>query len=430
MFIVSFPLLWWNEGRTDMSSVAKTAVVVPADGSKADGEGKLVSITGDLKTRDQVGDPDYIKPGTHLAMNRKVEMYAWVETKETKTEKQLGGGSKETTTWKYDLKWTDVPKSGDDFEHPEGHTNPPQPVASHKWFAKDGEVGAFEFAPSDIELPPAQPLVLNASIVKEPAPAAAPAPTTVVPPAKGKNAKVPTTKAVPKPPAKTPAKAAPSASASAKPDGEEDPDKAAEDEIKAALGGRGSAKISDGPAPPAKIVGTYLYAGRGTLETPKLGDVRIQYEVVEPAAGPFTLYGTRNGKSVVPYVHEPEKEKIITEKLYRVVVGTHEQAVATLHGEHVAMTWALRIIGFVMMWLGMALTVAPLNTVLDIVPFVGSAGRFITSVIMFPIALAMSVVTILISIVAHNPILLLVPILLIVGIFVMVRVMRKKKATA
>ena len=47
-----------------------------------------------------------------------------------------------------------------------------------------------------------------------------------------------------------------------------------------------------------------------------------------------------------------------------------------------------------------------INTLLDIIPFLGSAGRFLVSVVMFPIAFILSVVTILISIIAHSPILL------------------------
>src|SRR5262249_39389466 len=134
----------------------------------------------------------------------------------------------------------------------------------------------------------------------------------------------------------------------------------------------------------------------------------VSYEIVAPGRQ-VTLYGKRQGGDVVAYMHEGK------DKLYRVVPGTHEQAIAALHGEHVMMTWIVRFAGFFAMWIGLALFMGPINAVLDIVPFIGSAGRFITGVAMFPIALVLSVVTILVSIVAHSPVLLALTVIVFVG---------------
>ena len=68
LFFLAFPILWWNEGCTDMSTVAKTAIVVSADGSGTKGEGALISVTGDLGTTNRVGDPEYLLPASHLAL--------------------------------------------------------------------------------------------------------------------------------------------------------------------------------------------------------------------------------------------------------------------------------------------------------------------------------------------------------------------------
>src|SRR5262249_4739566 len=79
LFLASFVILYWNEGRTDMSEVAKTATVVKADNPGTTGEGKLISVTADLKTDEQVGDPEMLVPGQYVKLHRKVEMYAWTE---------------------------------------------------------------------------------------------------------------------------------------------------------------------------------------------------------------------------------------------------------------------------------------------------------------------------------------------------------------
>lgn len=327
LFAIAFPILWWNEGRTDISTVAKKAAIVKADGSQKDGEGKLVSVTGVLNGEGALGDPAYLKPGAYVKLQRESEMYAWTEKVTKKEEKKLGGGTKETKTYTYELKWTSNPKDSDDFKVPEGHVNPPLTVRSDSWRVDKATVGAFAVTPGDIELPPARALALTSAMVQP----SAPRPT-----------------------------------------------------------------------------GNYLFTGRGTLDSPKLGDVRVSYQALENGRT-VTAYGKREGQTVVAYLHEGK------DKLYRAVDGTHEQAVATLHGEHVTMTWILRALGFIFMWMGMALVLGPINAILDIVPFIGSAGRALTGIALFPIALVLSGVTIFVSMVAHNPILLVAVIVVAVA---------------
>src|ERR1700730_10385836 len=79
LFLASFGVLYWNEGRTDMSEVAKRATIVKADNPGSAGEGKLISATADLKVDETVGDPDMLVPGQYVKLHRKVEMYAWKE---------------------------------------------------------------------------------------------------------------------------------------------------------------------------------------------------------------------------------------------------------------------------------------------------------------------------------------------------------------
>src|SRR5262245_13889395 len=151
LFIISFPLLWWNEGRTDMSNVAKTATVVKADGSdKSSGDGKLVAVTSELKPEGTLGDPEYLKAGNYASLRREVEMYAWVETVTKKEEKKLGGGTKVTKTYNYEKKWTSRVEDSSEFHVPEGHTNPPMTVSAQSWTADKGSLGVYTFSPSSI----------------------------------------------------------------------------------------------------------------------------------------------------------------------------------------------------------------------------------------------------------------------------------------
>jgi hypothetical protein len=76
----------------------------------------------------------------------------------------------------------------------------------------------------------------------------------------------------------------------------------------------------------------------------------------------------------------------------------------------------------------MALILGPIQAVLDILPFVGRTSRFLTGLLLFPVALVLSGVTILVAIIAHNLILLGCVLAVTVGglVFLSVRASRRK----
>src|SRR3954449_5626087 len=81
LFVVAFPVLWFNEGRTNMATVAKASVLVDGASVSAQTEGKQVAVAGTLVSEELLGDTPYLAPGAYIQLNRKVEMYAWVEHK-------------------------------------------------------------------------------------------------------------------------------------------------------------------------------------------------------------------------------------------------------------------------------------------------------------------------------------------------------------
>ncbi len=429
LFVISFPVLWWNEGRLDVSTVAKTATVITADGAGGKAEGALIAVTAGLATDETLGDPDFLKPATHIQIKRKSEMFAWVEKRESHERDRIGGGSDTITTYTYDTQWTDDPQKSDGFQEPEDHENPEFPVDSKDLFANSAKVGAFVITPKEIELPPTKPLPIDDSMMISYAPHVAPVqPAHVAPAVKphGSASAPPHGSAVaphataaphasgspaPKssaPKAAAPAKPGASGSAAAQPENNND--------------------VVHSNRPVAELHphrdGTFIYMGGGTIAHPGVGDVRVSFSVVDPMPGPVTLYGIRKGNTVTPWI-EPG-DKILPAKLYRVVPGTHAEAIKLMHGEYETTTWVIRFIGFFLMWFGLALTVSPINAVLSIVPFLGQAGRLMTSVVMFPMALVLTGLTISLSIIAHHPLMLIVPVVVAVGIFGAVRMFGKK----
>jgi hypothetical protein len=400
LFIAAFPVLWWNEGCVDSADIAKTAVIAKPDASGTEGEGKLVAVTDKLAVTERVGDPDMLAPGAYVELRRDVEMYAWIEKKESRTEKRLGGGSDVITTYTYRLDWTASPESSDNFAHPEGHLNPRLDVRGAVFHPALAQVGGFTFAPAEIKLPPATSIDLTAENVKLAAaapPVPPPAPVTSAKAPPGKKG-VPVKAPPPKKP--EPKKAEP------KP---EDADAAADEDAPAAKSG------------PFRFVSSVIYRGSGAPERPVAGDVKVSFQAVTPGKL-VTLYGTRQGKSVLPFDFEGK------EKLFRVIEGTHEQAIGTLHGEYTTRLWSIRGLGFFMIWFGMALVIGPFNAVLDIVPFIGRSGRFLTGLVMFPVAFVLAAITIVVSAIAHSTVLLVITVVVFIGAIVAFVILRKNAA--
>ncbi len=70
---------------------------------------------------------------------------------------------------------------------------------------------------------------------------------------------------------------------------------------------------------------------------------------------------------------------------------------------------------------GLALALEPISVILDFLPFLGSITRGITTASTFIIALVMSSVTILVSILLHNLLLLAIAILVAFGLRIVLR---------
>lgn len=129
LFVVSFPLLWWNEGRSLREAKALVELrekVVSVKPDKVDpaNDKKPVHVTGEATTEETLSDPEFGVSDVAIRLNRNVAMYQWQEKKESKTEKKTGGSSTTTTTTSYVKDWSTSPVSSSSFKEPAGHENP------------------------------------------------------------------------------------------------------------------------------------------------------------------------------------------------------------------------------------------------------------------------------------------------------------------
>jgi hypothetical protein len=344
LFLGSFAVLWINEGRLDMSKVAKKAEILAPNAVDLAMNGKWVSLTAPVALSGSLEDPQFLQAGPYLQIERDAEMFVWVEEKESKEEKKVGGSTETTTTYKYTQRWTSVGsvKAASSFKIPKDHDNPTTNISADRFSAAQAMIGPYGFSPKDTDLPSGERLTLTPALVK---------PGVAI---QGDYLYLPAY----------------------------------------------SSMVSPSAAPGAVPV---------VSSTAALGDVRVSFRVVRiPSTA--TIFGVANNGTITKYVAEDG------DSFLRLFASDREGAIKTLSSEFTTMTWVLRLVGFLMMWIGLSLFFGPINALLDILPFLGSAGRFLVGVAIFPIALVLTLVTVLISIIFHNIYLLIAILVLLVGL--------------
>ena len=158
LFFLSFPLLFWNEGRAVKTAKAldeAQEVCVPLESNTViapDNEGKLVHLTGQATTDIVLSDTPFKLDVNAIRLSRRVLFYQWVEHEEKETEEDDDGGTTTTYTYTYEKKWVDSPVDSSGFVE-SGHTNT---VAWHgvddvSHIAAEVDFGAYRLTPKQID---------------------------------------------------------------------------------------------------------------------------------------------------------------------------------------------------------------------------------------------------------------------------------------
>ena len=152
LFVVSFFLLFWNEGRTveRMQTLNEgSGAVISIDASVIDpaNQDKLVHISAFLTTEESLKDNTFQVEVQALKLYRDVEMYQWVESSESKSETAVGGEKTTTTVYTYAKSWRGTHQNSDTFKQPEEHINPhTMPFSDNHMTTDKATAGAFSIS--------------------------------------------------------------------------------------------------------------------------------------------------------------------------------------------------------------------------------------------------------------------------------------------
>ncbi len=321
LFVGSFPLLFWNEGRAVKTYRAMKeggAAVVSVSGDMIDpaNDGHLVHVTGKVVNRETLTDPLFHVYARSVKLRRSVEMYQWRETKESRKEK-------EAAAYSYSKDWFPTWIDSNGFNKKDGHQNPANmPFSSEVYVAGRVELGPFSLSDSlKAKIDTFTPLTMDSS-----------------------------------------------------------------GDLPDVLGKKGRF-----------FQGGY-YMGR-TPEDPAVGDVKISFQVVEPATVSIIAKQSRN--TLFPYLTETGG------KIEMVRIGVHDALEMFKQARHynTVLTWGFRLGGFLAMIFGLLFLLSPLSPLRDAVPFVDHLSAAGTGIVSFVLACVFSLLTIGIAWVICRPLL-------------------------
>ena len=349
LFILAFPVLFWNEGRTVRQakalSAGESACVESGLTPDVALDGKLVHVVGEAVSGETLADPAFPVSVAGIRLRREVEMYQWKESSRSETKKNLGGSTDTTTTYTYAKGWAGHAIDSSSFVE-EGHDNPQMPVGDAVAQAETVRLGGFELSDSLVRrIGGESPLPLAAESVADwtpPFPAHA-----------------------------------------------------------AVFGGvlylRPGASAAAGTNTVA--VGTNVVVATEVpdfVSSPQVGDLRISFllstnHVVSVVAGQsgakLAAFQTKSGP--VELLSEGER--------------TAEEMFAAAKRANRMIAWLLRLLGFLMLFGGVRTMLGPLTVLSDIVPFLGRIVRFGTGLVAFLVAMPCTLATIAIAWIAHRP---------------------------
>jgi len=146
-------LMSWNEYRT----VHRAKGLIEAESVVAEVpdpleilqtlDQRLVHVSGMATTVETLTDSDFSIDRTALRLERQVEMFQWIEHRESKTRDKIGGGQETITTYEYRKDWKADRVQSEQFEEKDGHSNPQLRFLSLSLVAEHATLGAFDFRP-------------------------------------------------------------------------------------------------------------------------------------------------------------------------------------------------------------------------------------------------------------------------------------------
>jgi hypothetical protein len=137
----------------------------------------------------------------------------------------------------------------------------------------------------------------------------------------------------------------------------------------------------------------------GNPQAPNIGDKRVKFQIIRP--GTVSLIARQAGASFEPYTAGSGKTVELIEP------GTHspDSMFREAQEENKLIAWALRLLGAVLMFVGILLILKPISVFFDVIPLLGSIAGFGAGLVALVGGLAISLTIIALAWFSYRPLL-------------------------
>jgi len=351
LFVISFPVLWINEGRAVKTAKALTEVgnnytVVSADVVDPNNENKLVYLTGTAITKETLTDGTFSIATPAIKLVRHVEMYQWKESSRSESKEKLGGTKETVTTYTYSKVWSSHANDSTSFKKSAEHTNPSMQYSEYNVSAEDITVGAFTLSS---QLRDKMASFKKLQITQD------------------QLAQLPTVF-------------------------------------------QGKAKVLDGA----------IYLGEDP-SSPQIGDYKISFSYV-PSEQQVSILAKQHNKTFAAYTTSNGRNL----QFIRAGDVSADQIVGDAQSSNSMLTWILRGVGVVMMFVGLSMIATPLSVLASVIPPLGNFVGAAFGVVFFFLSLALSFIVISVAWVFYRPVIGICLIVVAIGLLIGSRKISKK----
>ena len=156
---------------------------------------------------------------------------------------------------------------------------------------------------------------------------------------------------------------------------------------------------------------------------PQIGDVRISWTYV-PDTMPISIIACQNAGTFSPYVAENGN----TVDLMQMGIKSKEIMFQNAQDSNAMWTWVWRVVGWLMMYIGLKMILAPLAVLADVLPIFGNIVEMGNGIIAFLVSAVVALLVIAIGWIFYRPILGILILAAAAGLVVLL-IKKKKKAT-
>ncbi len=168
-----------------------------------------------------------------------------------------------------------------------------------------------------------------------------------------------------------------------------------------------------------KVVGNYI-TNTADMANPQVGDIRISYKYGDYTD--VTVLGNQTDSRIDSF--KTKKGSSIVRLEHGILSG--DEVITNIENENNMMKWVFRILGTILIIIGLNLLTSPITNLAAYVPFLGGLVNGAVGLVMFILGLAISLVVIAISWFVVRPLLSIVLIALVIALIYFLRTKSKK----